>query len=994
MAGLDSAALNPVTYSSSTNADQSSQAPRIRFPDRFLATRSHGSSRSSSASFSSPTKAMSQTRPDPRNVVDLTEGRRRVRSLEPGSVEQDLPGARKSSTRHHGSRRKKNVSQSQSSGMSPLKLDSFISDFEPSAFSDEYDLYPKILQDVQRALHFQSRRRDRKSFQMQAIVDEAPNSADLGTTAIPHASSSTTAPAVQSSPTYLAVASLPSEVDFSPSTRSAPLHPVPLSSNGGTTLDWTGSHSEDERLDRRWTISRGKRKDKEKMLSSSKAVTEKQEALFTDRIARIKDEALPPTVRKAAMVSEQLGRRYNVVYGSMANGDPLNYAKVVRWYAGSGAEMQAWLDSAEPLTWLKHLVDRRIKRRSEWHMSALIMEEYVKSKKDSLSSTPPPRSLSATVESSSLEISPTQFPPNSATQPVSAPPSDSSPGTSLSRVRSANGHLSFGPLVDYSRDSINNSQPRSERQLQGWRRSLPGFFDTGSANGTPSPYHNRNSSGGLSPASSRINFPDIVHRFRRHPTESDEGSSSALGSQSEDQNDSGPGGRRRRAKRKQRLPFTDLQSPQESGTEVNVLSEMSDSHDVTPGPAGPSSAPALLHDPFSEPEITPPPPENPVGVIDSTPLRNVRRRRPYRSKSLPTHSQCVNPTASKRKPEPKPEEQERQYELRSRLLEEMKNHNHRLRHRMQRVASDVREYDLVCSLVKPALGVTYRSLPPELLDAISHDPSSVTSGTRKRRGWSAVEDIHERVLRQREIIRIFLSTAPEDEMSTSESVLDKPISVLIEKLQALEGEREPLQDQADEVTKKLAEVRLTHAIVKEEYNDAVSHTSVVYPELSRIVELEESYKDQYQQVWELGMDALTFILDNITPFWRTYGKTIGEDIQDFLIIPWYRNEFTGEPKRYLVESLPRRSIRHWAALSCLAVFTFFVTFLQTRAAITSTWHYRLLWIDNQGFRWTIIPFFWMAIVIQWFAVILELCVVLLQVAVVAWWLGWLVGICT
>lgn len=96
-----------------------------------------------------------------------------------------------------------------------------------------------------------------------------------------YASTSSVPPVSHSSPQYLQVVNLPSEVDFSPSTRSVPLHPVPLSSNGGATLDWTGSHSEEDNLDRRWTISRGKRKAKDRMLPSSKPIVEKQEALFT-----------------------------------------------------------------------------------------------------------------------------------------------------------------------------------------------------------------------------------------------------------------------------------------------------------------------------------------------------------------------------------------------------------------------------------------------------------------------------------------------------------------------------------------------------------------------------------------------------------------------------------------------------------------------------------------------------------------------------------------
>ncbi|KAF8140623.1 hypothetical protein EV363DRAFT_1393526 [Boletus edulis] len=773
--------------------------------------------------------------------METSEGRRGIRSLGPDPLVSGGKLSKSTSLRHRGSRSKQDPIQSQSSALSPLKVDPILSDFEPSAFSDEYDLYPKILQDVQRALHLQSRR----------------------------------------------LASLPSEVDFSPSTRSVPPHPVPLSSNGGATLDWTGSHSEDDKLDRRWTISRGKRKAKEKMLPSSKPIVEKQETLFTDRISRIRAEASAPTVRKAAIVSEQLGRRYNILY------------------------TRAWLDDAEPLTWLKHLFDRHGKRRSRWHVSALIVEEYIKFKRGTTSSTSLPQSLAA---SSLLETPPSPSLLKFAAKRTSVPPSDSSPGTSLNQVRSSDGHTSFGPLVANSQDSPGNLETRDEGKYRGWRYSIPTSLDSGSANDTPSPYH-RNASDGLSPASSRLNFPNIIHRFRRNPTESEEGSSSPFGSQSEDQNDSAPSGPRRKNRRKDQSP---------------------------------NSAPAPA---FPDREI--------IVLVEGTypdVIELPQCKRSYRSTSLPI-APSVHQMLSESKGDPNERDQlETEYELRLKTLEELRNHNHRLRHRMQRVAVDVREYELVCSSVMPSLG-------------IAHDPSAVTSGTRKRQGWRVVEDIHARVLRQREILTSFLSgvKTDTDAVSISENVLDNPISTLVEKLQALESEREPLQAQASEVSRMLVEVRASHSTVKEEYNDALSYTSVVYPELSHIVALEESYRDQYQQVWELGMDALTVILDTITPFWRSYGKIIGEDMQDFIIIPWYRNEFTGESKRYPVKSVPRRSL---------------------------PWHYRLLWIENQTFRWAIIPFFWVVILIQWLALMFEFCVVLLHVSVSAWWLGWFIGICT
>lgn len=118
------------------------QSVRIHFPDRFLTTRTHGdSSRSSSISFTSPAQPMLQSRPDGRAAVDLTEGRRRVRSLGPGpdSMVSGSKTSRNTSQRHPGSRRK-DYTHSQGTALSPLRVDSFLSDFEPSAFSDEYDL--------------------------------------------------------------------------------------------------------------------------------------------------------------------------------------------------------------------------------------------------------------------------------------------------------------------------------------------------------------------------------------------------------------------------------------------------------------------------------------------------------------------------------------------------------------------------------------------------------------------------------------------------------------------------------------------------------------------------------------------------------------------------------------------------------------------------------------------------------------------------------------
>ena len=130
----------------------------------------------------------------------------------------------------------------------------------------------------------------------------------------------------------------------------------------------------------------------------------------------------------------------------------------------------------------------------------------------------------------------------------------------------------------------------------------------------------------------------------------------------------------------------------------------------------------------------------------------------------------------------------------------------------------------------------------------------------------------------------------------------------------------------------------------------------------------------------------------MTPVWRNYGKVIGEDVQDFLIIPWYRNEFTGEAQRYPIAHLPRRSVRHWLGLLLFGLTSCGLALLQLGAAVSSTINVNLPWIAHTGFRWVVIPFFAVGLVIQWCAVLVECSIVFAEFAVVMWWLGWAVRI--
>lgn len=111
-------------------------------------------------------------------------------------------------------------------------------------------------------------------------------------------------------------------------------------------------------------------------------------------------------------------------------------------------------------------------------------------------------------------------------------------------------------------------------------------------------------------------------------------------------------------------------------------------------------------------------------------------------------------------------------------------------------------------------------------------------------------------------------------------------------------------------------------------------------------------------------------------------------MQDFLIIPWYRNEFTGEPKRYLIEHFPKRSLRHWAGLLLLSACSVVVAWLQFGAAWSLTVHLNMPWISHTGLWWFVFPIYTILLIIQWCAVIVEAAILVAQIGVIVWWLGW------
>lgn len=170
------------------------------------------------------------------------------------------------------------------------------------------------------------------------------------------------------------------------------------------------------------------------------------------------------------------------------------------------------------------------------------------------------------------------------------------------------------------------------------------------------------------------------------------------------------------------------------------------------------------------------------------------------------------------------------------MLEDTLTQNHRTRQLLQRVGANVREYENVQERLSVLLGTTHTPIAQEVLDAFSHDPASVTGSTRRFKSWRAVEDIHERIIRQQDTLQAFVASISQSaDGGTHSSVIEEPITSLAQSLEQLEQRRQDIVDKAEEVAEALMRVKDIHTNVKKEYNDVLAHTSLIYPEVRTIL---------------------------------------------------------------------------------------------------------------------------------------------------------------
>lgn len=130
----------------------------------------------------------------------------------------------------------------------------------------------------------------------------------------------------------------------------------------------------------------------------------------------------------------------------------------------------------------------------------------------------------------------------------------------------------------------------------------------------------------------------------------------------------------------------------------------------------------------------------------------------------------------------------------------------------------------------------FPTVPPEMFDAISHDPAAMMGQTRRLKGWRAVEEVHCRINRQREMLSSFAVVLTEinNQLPRPRGVFDESLVGLMDSLSRLEHHQEDLRRKESTATQKLAHVRELHVLTKMEYNETLGHTSHVYPEVLAI----------------------------------------------------------------------------------------------------------------------------------------------------------------
>ena len=123
----------------------------------------------------------------------------------------------------------------------------------------------------------------------------------------------------------------------------------------------------------------------------------------------------------------------------------------------------------------------------------------------------------------------------------------------------------------------------------------------------------------------------------------------------------------------------------------------------------------------------------------------------------------------------------------------------------------------------------------EVVDAFSHDPSSVTGHLRNMKGWQAVEEIHRRLSSQREILQGFvagLSNTSASPVLPEKGIYEDAIAKLNDLLDELQSRRDSGMARFKQANELLSKVKRVRDELKPEFDETSRHTSANYTEVS------------------------------------------------------------------------------------------------------------------------------------------------------------------
>lgn len=332
---------------------------------------------------------------------------------------------------------------------------------------------------------------------------------------------------------------------------------------------------------------------------------------------------------------------------------------------------------------------------------------------------------------------------------------------------------------------------------------------------------------------------------------------------------------------------------------------------------------------------------------------------------------------------------------------------------LQISSRSITDYDETQSAISDKLGLGYSRLPPKVLEALRHDPSVSTGHLRNLKGWRAVEDIHHRREQQRQILQTYTASLPAAVTPLSlpkEGIYENAIANLRELVERLHNQRSTVLSHVQQTQELLSKVKKMRDELKPEFDETSRHTSVNYPEVNcdfgprlnsnadlsflQLVHLEsllDELVNETNHLWKIAEASLSFFLASVAPIMKTFGRPVWDELHDFLIIPLYRNGFSGEEHWYPV-SFPRRGFVQWLRLLLVSACAPVLLYHACRAFVALLTHGYVLRIPS--FIPTFVVYIAFSSIMCAFGSVLSglFIGVLCEMFIIFWWTLWLLHI--